>query len=143
MKSYNDKRYQKYEHIIFDWWQKIPHNFCMGICDIRKRYYEEEDYYVFKIGNSCFIEPEYFERNPDITEDEIRFEKMCCWDNFISLDNLSDLNNLLKEAGAIKVYIHPSEYMYQGKPTGRLMDYIPRRREDELLIVIQDEEYKN
>lgn len=142
MKKYNDERYQKYLHIIYEWTRTIESCYTVRIYDIRKEQYRDNSYYVFGIGCSNFLEPDDYDLKKDWCigdtpmknkeQKEVRdIVKMMCKDDRISLDDFERLNKDLKEAGAIKVYLHPATYDYKGHEM---------RDNDMQLIVIQDED---
>lgn len=137
MKEINDDNAYKFMGIVYTWWKTVLSNYGVGGPWVRKAWYSDKDYYVIKIGRPLFLEPDGFVRKEDITEEAIKYGRMLGWENYLSLDQLADLNTQLKEAGATKVYIHPSQYMPKHIPSFKYGDEVPLERDNELLIVIE------
>ena len=118
-----DEIYDKYEYIIYKWCETKPINQGVRIYGPRNEYYGDEQFYVFGIGVSNFLEPNDYEKSglksftdkvvKDASQDEqpydpVKILKTICGSNRITLDDLHELSTLLKEAGAKEVYLHPS-----------------------------------
>lgn len=143
MKEFDDERYKKYLGVIYKWNKTAQTHLAVRIYDIRSEIYSNETYYVFGIGVSDFLEDDGYDVSKDWTYDkkytikqqrEMRdIMKGVAHSTKISLDDFSELNRLLKEAGAKKVFLHPAKYWYKKETQYNLC---------EQLVVIQDEEIK-
>lgn len=134
----NDEIYEKYVSIVYEWAQ-IKTNTTVKIYRNRHEIYSENEYYVLGIGVSNFLEADRYDPekdwvndlnlNPDTTYNPKELIKFMWGSCFISIDDLHELSNQLKEAGAKEVYLHPS-YWTDNKA---LLDHYIK---DEWLIVI-------
>lgn len=116
MKKYGDEQYKKYEWIIYQWTEKVDSKHGLRVFGVRRELYaEQNDFYVFGIGVSDFLEPKSYDPEEDIAtkldpSDRSTIKYMTCSDR-ITLDDITELNRQLKEAGAKKVYLHQSTWM--------------------------------
>ena len=110
-KYYEDENYKKFSPIIS--------KYCVGyhIYPPRKDLYQMKDYYVFGINANNFIEPDecpenhkekYIEDLKDIHMENLA-EIFLDRRDHMDMEYFIELNNLLKDAGAKRVWIHPSE----------------------------------
>ena len=137
-----DETYDKYVDIVYDWSQRKKTHTTVRVYKVRHEYYGEGEFYVLGIGVSNFLEAEGYDpkkdwvNDPNINKDKEynpkELLKWMCGSSFISIDDLYELSNLLKEAGAKEVYLHPS-YWTDNKA---LLDHY---NADEWLIVIPKE----
>ena len=158
-----DKVYEKYKNVIYKWHEKIRVNTCMRVYSERYALNSDDLYYVFGIGVSDFLEPDCYDREAeksydmallgDAYEEYSAIAGVIYGNNHVSLDELADLNNRLKEAGAKEVFIHPSFYMskspfliYPMPESEEVMEtmyknaeHIHIHRNDEILIAIKKE----
>ena len=109
MKSTQDEIYKKFTSIIYEWCEK--HLQQSGVCLERphKEMYGDEEFYAFKIGRGNFVEPHGYNPKKDawLTEKQKSTIKWVSYSERLTLDALTELNELLKAAGAKTVYLHP------------------------------------
>ena len=127
-----DEIYDKYCHIIYKWSETVKVNVTVRVYAERKAENSDDMYYVYGIGVSDFLEPDNYDRveqtkyykeglSDEAYEDFLTISGIMFGNNYISLDDLSRLNNELKEAGAKEVFLHPSLYM---SPFGAIESFI-------------------
>lgn len=134
-----DETYDKYMNIVYKWSEDKNTNTTVKIYKPRHEIYGEKEYYVLGIGVSNFLEANGYDPekdwvndpkiNTDVSYNPKDLIKFMCGSSFISIDDLYELSNSLKEAGASEVYLHPS-YWTDNKA---LLDHY---NADEWLIVI-------
>ena len=135
-----DEIYDKYVTIAYDWSMRKETHATVRVYNPRHQMYGEQEYYVLGIGVSTFLEPNGYDPEMDwVNDPELNLSagehnpkeliKWMCGSCYISIDDLYELSNLLKEAGAKEVYLHPS-YWTDNKA---LLDHY---NSDEWLIVI-------
>lgn len=138
-----DETYDKYVDIVYNWSQTKRTNTTVRVYKIRHEYYGKGEFYVLGIGVSNFLEANGYDpekdwvNDPKINQDDYdpkELLKYMCGNSWISIDDLHELSNLLKEAGAKEVYLHPS-YWTDNKA---LLDHYTA---DEWLIVIPKEKH--
>ena len=136
-----DETYDKYMGIVYEWSERknIPRG--PRIYAVRREYYGTKEFYVLGIGVSTFLEANGYDPEKDWVNDpkmnsgkEDGYDpkgllKYMCGNCWISIDDLHELSELLKQAGAPEVYLHPS---YWTDNRALLDHYTP----DEWLIVI-------
>ncbi len=136
-----DETYDKYVDIVYNWSQTKRTNRTVRVYKIRHEYYGKGEFYVVGIGVSNFLEANGYDpekdwvNDPKINQDDYNPKellKYMCGNSWISIDDLHELSNLLKEAGAKEVYLHPS-YWTDNKA---LLEHYTA---DEWLIVIPKE----
>lgn len=136
-----DETYDKYVDIVYNWSQTKRTNTTVRVYKIRHEYYGKGEFYVLGIGVSNFLEANGYDpekdwvNDPKINKDDYdpkELLKYMCGNSWISIDDLHELSNLLKEAGAKEVYLHPS-YWTDNKA---LLNHYTA---DEWLIVIPKE----
>lgn len=136
-----DETYDKYVDIVYNWSQTKRTNTTVRVYKIRHEYYGKGEFYVLGIGVSNFLEANGYDpekdwvNDPKINKDDYdpkELLKYMCGNSWISIDDLHELSNLLKEAGAEEVYLHPS-YWTDNKA---LLNHYTA---DEWLIVIPKE----
>lgn len=137
--------YDKYLSIAHEWAhsKEVHINRGVRIYSVRNEIYTDDKFYVLGIGTSSFLEPNNYnpendwvlkdfpngiEQEGDEPIDVKGIVKFMCGSSKLTLGNLTDLYNQLKEAGAEEVYLHPAFYE---DSHGR--EHII---EDEMLIVI-------
>ena len=134
-----DEIYDKYVSIVYNWAMNHT-NSTVGLNMPRHQIYSENEYYVLGIGVSNFLEAKGYDPekdwvndpklNPSAGEhDPKELIRWMCGSCYISIDDLHELSEELKAAGAKEVYLHPS---YWTDNRALLDHYIP----DEWLIVI-------
>ena len=134
-----DEIYDKYVTTVYNWSETKRTNTTVRVYKPRHEKYSEKMYYVLGIGVSNFLEAQGYDPKEDWVNDpnintNIDYNpkeliKWVCGSAFISIDDLYELSNLLKEAGAKEVYLHPS-YWTDNKA---LLDHYTA---DEWLVVI-------
>lgn len=159
--------YDKYEYIIYKWSETVKVNTTVRIYGERRTQNTDDIYYVYGIGVSDFLEPDNYDRVKAEEYDRLWFKDneeaykeykdIAGWlfgNNYVSLDDLSRLNNELKEAGAKEVFLHPSFWMssepffiYPIPENDEVRDimyknaaHMPMSHKDEMLIAIKKEE---
>lgn len=113
-----DEVYDKYVKIAYYWCEDKKVNRGVRVYAPRKEIYVNDviEYYVIGIGVSNFLEPDGFDEkkyeiyreNTDEHHDPMKCLKILCGSNRLTIDELYDLSNKLKEGGAPEVYLHPS-----------------------------------
>ena len=112
-----DETYDKYVTIVYNWSETKRTGTTVRIYKPRHEIYSENEFYVLGIGVSNFLEPDEYNPKKDWVNDSKfkdneyepkKIVKWLCGSNWISIDDLYELSNLLKEAGAKEVYLHPS-----------------------------------
>ena len=137
-----DETYDKYVTIVYNWSNTKKTYSTVRVYSTRHEMYGEQEFYVLGIGTSKFLEANGYDPKKDWVNDEnlnpdtdynpkelLKYHTCNAW---ISIDDLYELSNLLKEAGAKEVYLHPS---YWTDNKALLDHYTP----DEWLIVIPKE----
>ena len=137
-----DEVYDKYVHIVYEWSQTKNTHTTVRVYSLRHEKYSEKEYYVLGIGVSNFLEANGYDSEKDWVNDpnlnhDTEYNpkeliKWMCGSCFISIDDLYELSNQLKDAGAKQVYLHPS-YWTDNKA---LLDHYTA---DEWLVVIPKE----
>ena len=114
-----DETYDKYVTIVYNWSETKRTGTTVRIYKPRHEMYSENEFYVLGIGVSNFLESDGYDPKNDWVNDskfkDNEYEpknivKWLCGSNWISIDDLYELSNLLKETGAKEVYLHPSFY---------------------------------
>ncbi len=134
-----DSTYDKYVTIAYNWSERKNTYGGVRVYRTRNEKYSDNLYYVLGIGVSTFLEANGYDPKKDWVNDPnlntdtdynpkelIKYMTGNAW---ISIDDLKELSDELKAAGASEVYLHPS-YWTDNKAI--LDHYIP----DEWLIVI-------
>lgn len=134
-----DSTYDKYVTIAYNWSERKNTYRGVRVYRTRNEKYSDNLYYVLGIGVSTFLEANGYDPKKDWVNDPnlntdtdynpkelIKYMTGNAW---ISIDDLKELSDELKAAGACEVYLHPS-YWTDNKAI--LDHYIP----DEWLIVI-------
>ena len=138
-----DATYDKYVTITYNWSMRKRTNTTVRVYGIRHEYYGPGDFYVLGIGVSNFLEADGYDpekdwvNDPKISNYNVRDKsydpkellKMMCGDSWISIDDLHELSEELKAAGAREVYLHPS-YWTDNK------NLLNHYTQDEWLVVI-------
>ena len=134
-----DSTYDKYVTIAYNWSERKNTHRSVRVCRTRNEKYSDNLYYVLGIGVSDFLEADGYDPEKDWVNDPNlntntnynpkELIKKMCGSSFISVDDLKELSDELKAAGASEVYLHPS---YWTDNKALLDHYIP----DEWLIVI-------
>ena len=109
MKSTQDEIYKTFTNIIYEWCEKYMPQYGVALERPHKEMYGDEDFYAFKIGRGNFVEAHGYDPEKDawMSEEQKRMIKWCCCSERLTLDALTELNELLKAAGAKTVYLHP------------------------------------
>ena len=109
MKSTQDEIYKTFTNIIYEWCEKYMPQYGVALERPHKEMYSDEDFYAFKIGRGTFVEAHGYNPEKDawMSEEQKRMIKWCCCSERLTLDALTELNELLKAAGAKTVYLHP------------------------------------
>lgn len=134
-----DETYDKYVTIVYNWSERKKTYTTVRIYNPRHEVYGEREFYVLGIGVSTFLEANGYDPKKDWVNDPnlntntdhnpkelIKFMTKDAW---ISIDDLKELSDELKDAGAPEVYLHPS---YWTDNRALLDHYTP----DEWLVVI-------
>ena len=134
-----DETYDKFITIIYKWSERKKTHRSVGIYATRHGVYDEQEYYVLSIGVSTFLEADGYDPekdwindpklNPDTEHNPKELIKWMCGSCMISIEDLKELSDELKAAGAPEVYIHPSYWT----DNRSLLDHY---KSDEWLIVI-------
>ena len=134
-----DSTYDKYVTIVYNWSERKKTYTTVRIYKPRHEVYGEQEFYVLGIGVSTFLEANGYDSkkdwvndpklNPDADYNPKELIKYMAGDAWISIDDLKELSDELKAAGASEVYLHPS---YWTDNKAMLDHYTP----DEWLIVI-------
>lgn len=134
-----DSTYDKYVTIAYNWSEKKKTHRGVKVYRTRNEKYSDNLYYVLGIGVSNFLEADgYDPKNDWVNDPNFNIDtdynpkeliKFMCGSSFVSVDDLKELSDELKAAGASEVYLHPS-YWTDNKAI--LDHYTP----DEWLIVI-------
>lgn len=137
-----DETYDKYVDIVYNWSETKKTYSTVKVYNTRHEMYGEQEFYVLGIGTSHFLEANGYNPkedwvndknlNPDVDYNPKKLLKYHTYNAWISIDDIYELSNLLKEAGAKEVYLHPS---YWTDNKALLDHYTP----DEWLIVIPKE----
>lgn len=117
-----DETYDKYMDVAYHWSENKNVNRGVRIYAVRNEYYGDKQFYVLGIGTSNFLEVNGYNKSKEdwiekaeekggLDYDPRRILKTLCGSNWVSIDDLAELSNLLKEAGAKEVYLHPSFWM--------------------------------
>ena len=134
-----DSTYDKYVTIVYNWSERKKTYTTVRIYNPRHEIYGEREFYVLGIGVSKFLEANGYDPKKDWVNDPnlntntdynpkelIKYMTGNAW---ISIDDLKELSDELKAAGASEVYLHPS-YWTDNKA---LLDHYNK---DEWLVVI-------
>ena len=136
-----DETYDKYVTIVYNWSERKKTNRSVRVYRTRHAIYDEQEFYVLGIGVSNFLEAEGYDpekdwvNNPELNpgkEDGYNPKELIKWmcgNNRISIDDLKELSDELKAAGAPEVYLHPSYWT----DNNALLDHYTA---DEWLVVI-------
>lgn len=135
-----DETYDKYVTIVYNWSERKNTHRSVRIFKPRHGVYDEQEYYVLGIGVSTFLEADGYDPEKDWVNDPKlnpgnddynpkELIKYMCGSCVISIDDLKELSDELKAAGAPDVYLHPS---YWTDNKALLDHYTP----DEWLVVI-------
>jgi hypothetical protein len=136
-----DETYDKYVTIVYNWSERKKVNRGPRVYKTRNEYYGSREFYVIGIGTSHFLEANGYDPKKDWVNDpklnsgkEDGYDpkgllKFMCGDCWVSIDDLKELSDELKAAGASEVYLHPS---YWTDNRALLDHYMP----DEWLVVI-------
>ncbi len=134
-----DSTYDKYVTIAYNWSERKNTHRSVRVYRTRNEKYSDNLYYVLGIGVSDFLEADGYDPEKDWVNDPNlntdtdynpkELIKKMCGSTFISVDDLKELSDELKSAGASEVYLHPS---YWTDNRALLDHYTP----DEWLIVI-------
>ena len=135
-----DETYDKYVTIVYNWSERKKTHRSVKIFRPRHGVYDEQEYYVLGIGVSTFLEADGYDPEKDWVNDPKlnpgnddynpkELIKYMCGSCVISIDDLKELSDELKAAGASEVYLHPS-YWTDNKA---LLDHYTA---DEWLVVI-------
>lgn len=137
-----DDTYDKYVSIVYNWSQTKKTYTTVRIYGTRHEVYGEQEFYVLGIGVSTFLEANGYDPKKDWVNDPNlntdtdynpkELLKFATGDAWISIDDLHELSEELKKAGAKEVYLHPS-YWTDNKA---LLDHY---NADEWLVVIPKE----
>lgn len=112
-----DETYDKYVTIAYNWSERKNTHSCVRVYNLRHGIYDEQEYYVLGIGVSTFLEANGYDpekdwvNDPDINKsghNPKELIKWMCGYCFISIDDLKELSDELKNNGAKEVYLHPS-----------------------------------
>jgi len=113
-----DSTYDKYVTIAYNWVTRKKTFTTVRIYNPRHEIYGEREFYVFGIGVSTFLEANGYDSkkdwvndpqlNPDADYNPKKLIKYMTGDTWISIDDLKELSDELKAAGASEVYLHPS-----------------------------------
>lgn len=135
-----DEIYDKYVNIVYNWAERKNTNRTVRIYKPRHAIYDEQEFYVLGIGVSNFLEANGYDSEKDWVnnielnsgKDEYNPKELIKWmcgSCFISIDDLKELSDELKNNGAKEVYLHPSYWT----DNNALLDHYTS---DEWLIVI-------
>ena len=133
-----DEIYDKYVTIVYNWSERKKTYRTVRIFRPRHEVYGEQEFYVLGIGVSSFLEADGYDPKQDWVNDPNmnhsdydpkRLIKFMCGNAWISIDDLHELSEELKSAGAKEVYLHPSAWT----DNKALLDHY---NHDEWLIVI-------
>ncbi len=126
-----DSTYDKYVTIVYNWSERKKTSTTVRVYKPRHEIYGEKEFYVLGIGVSTFLEANGYDPKQDWVNDSSSKEllKFMTGNSWISIDDLHELSEELKKAGAKEVYLHPS-YWTDNKA---LLDHYNK---DEWLIVI-------
>ena len=133
-----DTTYDKYVTIVYNWSERKKTYTTVRVYNPRHEVYGELEFYVLGIGVSTFQEPGGYDpkkdwmSNPKLKQhaDDLKdLIKYMAGDSWISIDDLKELSDELKSAGASEVYLHPA-YWTDNKTL------FPHFTPDEWLIVI-------
>lgn len=136
-----DEIYDKYVTIVYNWSMRKKTNTTVRVYGPRNEYYGPGKFYVLGIGVSNFLEANGYDPEKDWVNDPKmnhskdkgydpkELLKMMCGDSWISIDDLHELSEELKAAGAPEVYLHPS-YWTDNK------NLLNHYTQDEWLVVI-------
>lgn len=137
-----DELYDKFVSITYNWSQTKKTYTTVRVYNPRHEKYGEKEFYVLGIGVSTFLEANGYDPEKDwVNDPKLNYNidynpkehlKYMAGDAWISIDDLHELSELLKEAGAKEVYLHPS---YWTDNKALLDHYTP----DEWLVVIPKE----
>lgn len=134
-----DEIYDKYVSIVYNWSQRKKTYRTVRVYEPRHEVYGEREFYVLGIGVSTFLEANGYDPEKDwVNDPKLNTDpshnpkdliKFMCGNAWISIDDLHELSEELKQAGAPQVYLHPSAWT----DNRALLDHY---LQDEWLVVI-------